>query len=97
MHLLATISLLLLNLCATPVASAPGSHHTSTLSPRRNPAPIRYQVPNTQTTLFIRLGGLLTQAGMQIAIAATHQVADGMIQQFGGDSMFEYSFLPAVC
>jgi len=32
---------------------------------------------------------------MQIAIAATHQVMEGMIGQFGGDSMFEQSsFFP---
>jgi len=30
---------------------------------------------------------------MQIAIAATHQVMEGMVQQFGGDSMLSVLFL----
>lgn len=81
MHLLA-LKAFVCGLCVSFVTSAPAAD----LAPRRQPTAIQYQVPNTQTTLFIRLGGLVTQAALEVAIAATHQAMEGMIQQFGGDS-----------
>lgn len=39
----------------------------------------------------------MTQAALQVAIAATHQVMENMILQFGGDSMSECSLLLAIC